>query len=167
MVLGDPMKHNLSTLLMIQFILIPLLSSPVLSGDRFIDNGNGTVTDNHLKVMWAATDNIGDINWHQADKWVRYTLPTSLPVLYDNWRLPTLQELKSLYIKDKAYQGYESECGKKIRITPEIRLTCSFVWSGDRQSVTAQVFNFNRGTFYSDRLVHNRGYRALAVRDLK
>ena len=160
------MKHYLSTILMIQFILIPLFCSPVLSGDRFIDNRNGTITDKQLNIMWAATDNIGDINWHQADKWVRYSLLHCLYCMITGV-LPTLQELKSLYIKDKAYQGYESECGKKIKITPEIRLTCSFVWSADRQSVTAQVFNFGRGTFYSDRLVHDRGYRALAVRDLK
>jgi len=160
------MKQYLSILIMIQFIMIPLLCTAVLSGDRFTDNLNGTITDNQLGVMWAATDNIGDINWHQADKWVRYTFPTLLPVLFNNWRLPTLQELKTLYIRDKAYNGYESECGKKIKITPEIRLTCSFVWSSERQPVSAQVFNFSRGTFYSDRLVHNRGYRALAVRDL-
>ena len=117
--------------------------------------------------MWATTDNIGDINWHQADKWIRFTFPYSLPIVYENWRLPSLEELKSLYIKDSKYSGYEAECGLQIKITPEIQLTCGFVWSADRQSITVQVFNFSRGIYSSNRLVHKRGYRALAVRDLK
>jgi len=36
-------------------------------------NGNGTITDHQLDLMWAATDNQGNITWKQADKWVRYT----------------------------------------------------------------------------------------------
>lgn len=139
---------------------------PALAGDRFTDNNDGTITDHQLGLMWAATDNLGDISWHQAEKWIRFTFPMTLPVQYENWRLPTLDELKSLHIKDKSYQGYESNCGQQLKIIPEIRLSCGFVWSGDRKGVSAKVFNFKRGTFYSDRLVHNRGYRALAVRDL-
>ena len=139
---------------------------PVLAGDRFTDNNDGTITDHQLGLMWASTDNLGDVSWHQAEKWIRFTFPLSLPVQYENWRLPTLDELKSLYIKDKSYRGYESNCGQQLKIISEIKLSCGFIWSGDRQNVSANVFNFNRGTFYSDRLVHNRGYRALAVRDL-
>ena len=161
------MKQFLSTLLVIPLFVLAPLCSIVWSGERFTENTDGTVTDNQLGVMWAATDNMGDINWHQAEKWIRYTFPATLPVQYDNWRLPSLQELKTLFVKNKDYKGYEAACGKKVKITPEIRLTCSFVWSADRQAVSAQVFNFSRGTFYSDRLIHYRGYRALAVRDIQ
>lgn len=157
----------ISTLIMaLSFLLAPLCFNGV-SEERFVDNNDGTITDNQLQLMWAKTDNIGDINWHQANKWIRFTFPYSLPILYENWRLPTLEELKTLHIKNKSYAGYEAECGQRLKITPEIQLTCGFVWSSDQQSITARVFNFNRGTFYSDRLVHKRGYRALAVRDIK
>ena len=161
------MRRYISTLIMVQFFLIVMLCLNAFPEERFTDNNDGTITDHQLSVMWAKTDNIGDINWHQADKWIRFTFPYSLPVLYENWRFPTLEELKSLYIKDKEYSGYEAECGQLLKITPEIHLTCGFVWSANRQSITAQVFNFRRGTSYSDRLVHKRGYRALAVRNLK
>ena len=67
-----------------------------LAKDRFVDNGDGTVTDHDLNVMWEVNDNQGDINWHQAQKWVRYTLPYTLPRVYDNWRLPTVRELATL-----------------------------------------------------------------------
>jgi len=149
------------------FILIIPFSINAIAEERFTDNNDGTITDHRLGLMWARTDNIGDINWHQADKWVRYTFPYTLPVLYDNWRLPSLDELRSLYLKNGSYSGYEAECGQLVRITKEIHLTCGFVWSSEQQPITAKVFNFIRGTHYSDRMVHNRGYRALAVRDLE
>jgi hypothetical protein len=139
---------------------------PVFAEKRFTDNNNGTITDHQLGLMWAASDNLGDITWKQAQKWVRFTFPFSLPVQYDNWRLPSLDELKSLYIRNTGYHGYESDCGQLLKITPEIHLSCGFVWSGDREGISADVFNFKRGTFYSDRLVHKRGYRALAVRNI-
>jgi len=156
------MFSRILMLLIFSLVLIP----PVYAEDRFTDNKDGTVTDHQSGVMWAATDNLGDISWHQAEKWIRFTFPMSLSVQYENWRLPTLEELKSLYIRDKSYRGYESNCGQHLKITPEIQLSCGFVWSGDRQGVTADVFNFKRGTFYSDRLTKKNGYRALAVRDL-
>ena len=161
------MRRYISALILVHFFLMILFCLTAYAEDRFADNNDGTITDHQLGLMWAKTDNIGDINWHQADKWIRFTFPYSLPVVYENWRLPTLEELKTLYIKDKTYSGYEAECGQRLKITSKIHLTCGFVWSSDRQSITAQVFNFNRGTFYSNRLVHNRGYRALAVRDLQ
>jgi len=83
------------------FILLFLLASQQSStaGERFIVNGNGTITDHQLGLMWAATDNQGNITWKQADKWVRYTFPYSLPTQYQNRRLLTLQELRSRLVK--------------------------------------------------------------------
>ena len=160
------MKCRMFSRNLVLLVVLLIFTPPVFAEDRFTDNKNGTVTDRQSGLMWAATDNLGDISWHQAEKWIRFTFPMSLPVQYENWRLPTLEELKSLYVKDKSYRGYESDCGQQLKIIPEIRLSCGFVWSGDRQGVTADVFNFKRGTFYSDRLTKKNGYRALAVRDL-
>ncbi len=150
------------------FLFIFLFCSclSVSAQERFTDNKDGTVTDQQLALMWSTTDNLGDITWHQAEKWIKYTFPLTLPVQYENWRLPTLDELKTLYIKDKAYKGYEADCGQRLRNTPLITLSCGFVWSANRQGVAAKVFNFKRGTFTSSRLVQKRGYRAIAVRHL-
>jgi len=160
------MGRFISLQILTLLIFTSLFYLPVHAGQRFTDNKDGTISDHQLGLMWAATDNLGDISWHQAEKWIRFTFPLSLPVQYENWRLPTLNELKSLYINDKSYRGYEANCGQQLENIPEIRLSCGFIWSGDRQGISAKVFNFSRGTFYSDRLVHKRGYRALAVRDL-
>ena len=161
------MRRYISTLILVHFLLMIPFCPNTFPGERFIDNNDGTITDHQLGLMWAQTDNIGDIDWHQANKWVHFTFPYSLPILYENWRLPTLEELQSLYIKNKEYNGYEAECGQLLKIIPEIHLTCGFVWSSNRQAITAQVFNFKRGIYYSDRMVHRRGYRAIAVRELK
>jgi len=142
-------------------------SVPVWAGDRFTDNGDGTVTDHQLGVMWAKTDNQGDINWKQADLWVKYTFTYTIKAKYDDWRLPTLAELSSLYVPDKTFKGYEADCGQLIRAVPEIKLSCGWVWTSERSAIQAAIFNFNRGYHYMDRIGHYKSHRALPVRNLK
>ncbi len=156
-----------STIVLIVTLCAFFLSAPVLADDRFTDNGDGTVTDHQLGVMWAKTDNQGNINWKQADLWIKYTFPDTLEKKYDNWRLPTLAELESLYIKEKKIKGYETDCGQRVKIVPVIKLSCGWVWTSETSAIQAFIFNFNRGYHYSDRMVHNKAYRALPVRDLK
>jgi len=140
----------------------------VIAGERFIDNGDGTVTDRVLNVMWSKTDNQGDIDWKGAERWVKYTFPYSVPAENrEGWRLPTLKELKSLHVPEKDYQGYESDCGQRVKIVPEIRLSCGWIWSSEKRSITARVFNFEHGYSYTDRMVKKKAYRALAVRLLE
>jgi len=156
-----------STIVAIATLCAFFLSAPVFADDRFTDNGDGTVTDHQLGVMWAKTDNQGNINWKQADLWIKYTFPDTLEKKYDNWRLPTLAELESLYIKEKKIKGYETDCGQRVKILPVIKLSCGWVWTSETSAIQAFIFNFNRGYHYSDRMVHNKSYRALPVRDLK
>lgn len=142
------------------------LAVPGAAADRFTDNGDGTVTDHELGLMWSKTDNHGDINWHQAEKWVRYTFPYTLPTRYANWRLPTLTELQSLVVEG---EGVETSCGQWVKIVPEIQLSCGWVWTSESGQLgpTATVFNFENVYHYSVRKIQHRAYRALPVRDLK
>jgi hypothetical protein len=141
------------------------LPSPGFAGERFTDNGDGTVTDHALGLMWATSDNQGDINWHQAEKWVRYTFPYTLPTMYANWRMPTLAELQSLVLEG---DGYEADCGQRVKIVPQIRLSCGWIWTSESGQLgpTATVFNFNNVYHYTVRKVQYRAYRALPVRSL-
>jgi len=148
-------------------IFILLIGTPGFAGDRFTDNGDGTVTDHLLGVMWAKTDNQGDINWKQADLWVKYTFPYTIKAKYDDWRLPTLAELKRLHVQDNKLKGYETNCGQRVKIVSDILLSCGWVWTSETSAIQAYIFNFNRGYHYMDRMVHNKAYRALPVRDLK
>lgn len=148
-------------------LLSCLLVWPCAHGeDRFVDNGDGTVTDHQLKLMWSKTDNQGDIDWHQAGQWITYTFSITLQNSYDNWRLPTLAELQSLADNQSSR---ETECGLKSHIIPQIRLSCGWVWTGesDPTAPTARVFNFDNVYHYTVRKAHRRGYRALAVRNIE
>ena len=161
------MSEIKSTIVTIVTLCAFFLSAPIFAGDRFTDNGDGTVTDHELGVMWAKTDNQGNINWNDANQWVKFTFPYTIPKQYDNWRLPTLKELQSLYIPDKGYKGYETDCGQRIKAITEIKLSCGWVWTSERSAIQAAIFNFNRGYHYMDRIGHYKSYRALPVRDLK
>ncbi len=142
---------------------------PSWAGDRFTDNGDGTVTDHDRGLMWGKTDNQGDINWIQAEKWVKYTFPYTLGKSYDNWRLPTLAELQSIVTEDRNSDGYETDCGQWVKAVPLIQLTCGWVWTTETNpnAPTARVFNFDNVYHYTVRKAHKRGYRALAVRDIE
>ncbi len=76
-----------STIVLIVTLCAFFLSAPVLADDRFTDNGDGTVTDHQLGVMWAKTDNQGNINWKQADLWIKYTFPDTLEKLNGTVRM--------------------------------------------------------------------------------
>jgi hypothetical protein len=154
------------TIVMLGFFLFLV---PTWAAERFTDNGDGTVTDHELGLMWAKTDNHGNINWIQAEKWVKYTFPYTLENKYDNWRLPTLAELQSILVQDTNYKGYETDCGQWVKTIPQIQLTCGWVWTSETNPTapTARVFNFDNVYHYSVRKAHNRGYRALPVRNIE
>lgn len=146
--------------------LLLVVCGEVQARDRFTDNGDGTVTDHELGLMWAKTDNQGDINWNEARQWIQFTFPYSIPTTYDNWRMPTLEELASLYVGGRKGDGYDTACGQWVQIVPQIRLSCGWVWSSGTSAIQAHIFNFHRGYHYADRMVHKKAYRALAVRDI-
>jgi hypothetical protein len=161
------MLNQKALLFILAFMLCSTLPAGVSGEGRFTDNGDGTVTDHQLHLMWAKTDNQGDMSWKEAQQWVRYTFPYTLDTHYDNWRLPTLAELKSLYVDKHQYQGYEADCGQWVKIVPEIRISCGWIWTSESSAIQATVFNFHRGYHYQDRMVHKKAYRVLAVRPLK
>ncbi len=163
------MSTHLLTRLPIILLSIILMSSAAVAGDRFTDNGDGTVTDHEFGLMWSKTDNNGNIDWIQAEKWVKYTFPYTLQKQYENWRLPTLKELQSLVSPDKNYQGYETDCGQYAKNIPLIKLSCGWVWTSetDPRAPTARIFNFDNVYHYTVRKAQKRGYRALPVRNLK
>ncbi len=163
------MLRYLSATLSILVAVILIGLAPVSAADRFMDNGDGTVTDQKLGLMWSRTDNQGDINWIQAEKWVLFTFPDTLPKRYDNWRLPTLAELQSILVENKNIKGYETDCGQWVKTVPQIQLSCGWVWTSETDPIapTARIFNFDNVYHYTVRKAHKRGYRALPVRNLK
>jgi hypothetical protein len=136
------------------------------AADRFVDNEDGTVTDTRTGLMWAQTDNMGHITWHDAKRYCDNIILNE----HNNWRMPTIEELKTLF--DDSVDGYETICGHNARSAPQIELSCGLVWSSEvlpfpgGYSVSAYAFNYSKGYQFSARMSQSRGYRALPVRSV-
>ena len=88
-------------------ILAALLAATLVYGDRFTDNGNGTVTDSVSTLVWLK--NAGcltvnganyDFTWQTARSWAESLSAGSCGLSAGSstgpWRLPTMAELYSL-----------------------------------------------------------------------
>ena len=68
-----------------------------VSGDEygindFVDNGDGTVTDNATGLMWAQADSGEAMDWEAALAYAEESTDGG----YDDWRLPNIKELQSI-----------------------------------------------------------------------
>ena len=111
-------------LLFISLILVLFLfftfSGEALKGKpsrdgRYVDNGNGTVTDHRTELMWTQKDSYADLrecrNWYKSEKYVG-KLKTGG---YSDWRMPTVKELKTLFEESKSNTNYR---GGPSRLDP-------------------------------------------------
>lgn len=160
-------KRVLSGVFLAVILFLVLFSAPSVSADsRFVDNGDGTVTDTRTGLMWAQTDNMGHITWKDA----RLYCENIILSRHNDWRMPTIEELETLF--DDSMDGYETICGHNVKSAPEVELSCGFVWSSGilpipgGYPVSAYVYNFSKGYQYSSRMSQYRGYRALPVRSV-
>jgi hypothetical protein len=90
------MWTKLSTTAALAFMLC--LTGLVMSGEaqaqRFVDNGNGTVTDTVTGLMWTKDANpLGDLNHSEALPRIRSFSISGI----GGWRLPSREELVALY----------------------------------------------------------------------
>ncbi len=144
-------------------LLMVFLVSTVQADERFIDNDDGTVTDTLTSLMWASSDNMGDITWHDAKVYCEN--PPIAGYKYSDWRLPTIHELKTLY--NKGLEGYETDCGLNVRIHPAITLSCAWVWSSESRAISSYAFSFRKGYQYMTLQLNKKSFRALPVRTVK
>ena len=85
----------------------------------FIDNGDGTITSKVHNLMWCKTDSMIDLR-----KWVNYQdsvdyvrgLNENKYAGYDDWRLPTRDEMSTLF--DKNFKNTD-QFGKTIHISDQ------------------------------------------------
>lgn len=154
--------------LFISISLVMLYGTIAIADGRFIDHGDGTITDNQMNLMWSKMDNEGDIGWKNGYRWVKYSFHYSLPEeKHNGWRLPTIDELKSLYLRNNNTKARSTNCGMKVYVVPEISLSCGWVWSSESTKMSAKVFTFYRGAHFSDLKMNKKAHRVLAVRDIK
>ncbi len=63
--------------------------------NAFIDNGDGTITDEATNLMWTQDDSEQGMNWEQALAWVEAKNRESY-LGHSDWRMPNVKELQSL-----------------------------------------------------------------------
>ena len=85
------------------------------SDGRYIDNGDGTITDTNTGLMWTQKDSHADLgeclDWNDSKSYVS-RLNTGG---HGDWRLPTVEELKGIYDKSKKHEmGVEYEDWRSI-----------------------------------------------------
>jgi hypothetical protein len=98
----------------------------------------GTWEDNATGLLWMDTDNGSDVSWGQAQNYCE-----NLDLKgYTDWRLPTVDELKTLYDRSLKTQ---------YKIKGPIKLGAATLWSGStNNSGDAWSLNFfNGGTSLS------------------
>lgn len=159
MILRKDRIHT-TLILLTTLCLVVFTFGIVQADDRFVDNGDGTVSDMKTGLMWAQTDSMGDITWHDA----RLYNENIILGVYDDWRMPTIVELETLF--DSTYDKRETICGHRVKTHSLIELSCGFVWSAEERSISALAFNFSRGYQYTARKVNYKGFRALPVRTI-
>jgi hypothetical protein len=86
------MRKTLRFSLILIALILPLLSyiekPSGASAGRFIDNGDGTVTDTRRKLMWQKSDNGNEVTFEQAQEYCRNLRLGG----HADWRLPRPDE---------------------------------------------------------------------------
>ena len=92
------MRNVLRFSLVFMASVLPLLGQPhpakaaeqkiIVAEKRFVDNGDGTVTDTRRKIMWQKGDNGKEVTFEEAQKYCM----TLRAGGYTDWRLPNPDE---------------------------------------------------------------------------
>ena len=145
-------NRPISTLIILCFL--SYFTFPAIASDRFVDNGNGTVTDTQSGLMWISKDNGTPISWHDAQKYCEDLQVGG----YNDWRMPTLAELASLYDPSEEGQG-------GYHTIKFVTITSQSCWASETRGDEAGRFNFTHGKEYWYRQQYKGATRVIAVRD--
>jgi len=136
-------KNNLSILLILKgkfvkniiLILLTIFFLPVLALGGYIDNGDGTITDESTGLIWQQ-DGTTAKNWTDATS---YCTALSLQG-QNNWRLPELDELLTLIDPNRTESPF-------INIDHFPNTFASLYWSATENEDGAYAVNFTDGGY--------------------
>ncbi len=143
------------------FVFLALIAGPALGDLR--NNDDGTVSEPEGSLVWTAMGNGEDINFPDARD---HCAGLGLAARSD-WRLPTLEEAKSLYRPDKEPRNSYEYRGKSypLRIDDAFSLTAPGIWTSSASyRGVPTTFLFSSGRDFSWRGEHSNFSRVLCVR---
>ena len=120
---------------------------------RFVDNGDGTITDTKTNLMWMKKEShqlTGHwLDWAAASSYVKKTNEDGFANHYD-WQMPTLEDLETLFEPDKINS---KQLGREmaIHIDPIFEKEGSGVWWALEANGHFNAFGieFNNGNKFS------------------
>ena len=78
--------------------------APVLISKRFVDNGDGTVTDSLTDLIWQKAPHTDTLTWENA-----LTYADTLTMASDtDWRLPNIKELESISLESRIQSSLDT-----------------------------------------------------------
>ena len=113
---------------------------------RFIDNGNDTITDNDINVMWKKQDSFQDIkkwrNWFRSHEYVEITNIQKFAG-YSDWRFPTEDEGWALFDLNKTSKD---KYGDDIYLDPIFSTgSAGTTWTSATKDSSGLVIQFEDG----------------------
>ena len=125
---------------------------PILKALRRVEQRDGVFRDSATELMWARRDNGADIRWQDAGEYCSESGFAGL----DDWRLPTLAELKSL-------QAIWSRA--RYKTVAKILLSACCPWSSELDGESgAWGFDYRFRQPVLGHRAYSLGQRALCVR---
>ncbi len=118
--------------------------------ERFVDNGDETVTDRETKLMWMQNDSyivFKRFLVYNAAKKLMAKMNEESFAGHSDWRLPRKEEAHSLYYREKE-KSIQDKYEMNLYIDPVFTEGCGYdTWtSATRGRITAYVFSFASGT---------------------
>ena len=143
-------------------------SAPTAVQERFAEGDEHTVIDLKLKLVWLKQDTYQMsgkwLNWVQSRDYAK-ELNRSHYAGYNDWRLPTMEEAKSLYSKSHINKDH---MGQQAFLPAIFQSGFGFLcWASDvRNKIQAVRFGYRKGgMMYDDVYRVSRGSTRL-VRDM-
>jgi len=78
-----------------KFYVLYVRGNPNYGKNKFVNNGDGTITDEATGLMWSKTDSGFGMTWEEALAWVQQKNKENY-LGYNDWRLPNAKELQSV-----------------------------------------------------------------------
>ena len=148
---------TLVSLFLVLFLYLPFTSATQKEVGRdgvYVAYANGIVLDKRTGLEWLAGPD-EDTTWDAADTWVENVKNGSTGPGGKGWRMPTVNELQSLYKKGIGTRN----------MTPLLKTTGWYVWSGETQGSSDAmnfIFGYGYGGWYYTS--GSAKFRAFAVR---
>ena len=136
--------------------LLPLDKSfIVVTEERFVDNGDGTVTDRRRKIMWQKGDNGKEVTFEEAQGYCK-TLRLGG---YTDWRLPKSDERETAVVIELMMPRHSRDTYARFDL----------YWSSDPTVLLPFNYHPSRGSEVSRVYFAREGTRAFvkAVRSLE